>query len=114
MNGSIVLPLIGTAVGIVVAVLTGNRWLIGAAIREDTMPLREAMVSLKQTAETLTAELRDAKEQQRKGTDELHEAIEAVREVLSNHQERIAVLEVIANQTHKPAKPRARVRSSTT
>jgi len=122
MDGNVMVAMLGTACAIVAAVLAGNRWLIGAAIRQDTAPLVVSMTKLEQTAKALTDELREAKAQQVKGTDELHEAIEAVRQVLEKHQEhisdsreRIAVLEVIANQTHTPKSKRApRARTSTT
>lgn len=99
--------IVGTGLTVGGMVLAGGRWVVGAVIREDTQALREAMVGLKQTAETLTGELREAKAQAQRGTDELHEAIEAVRAVLSNHQERIAVLETIANQGKRSARMRA-------
>ena len=37
--------------------------------------------------------MRDAKAEQKEGRDELHDAVEAIRSVLANHETRITVLE---------------------
>jgi len=101
MDVQIVAAIVGTGLTVGGAVAVSGRWVVGAVIREDTQNLRDAMLALTKTAETLTGELKAAKELQAKGTDELHNAIKAVRDVLANHQERIAVLE---SKTSSPSR----------
>jgi gas vesicle protein len=107
----VLVTILGTGFTVGATVAVAGRWVVGAVIREDTQPLREAMVSLKHTADNLATAMSDAKVAQQKGADELHEAIDAVRAVLSNHQERIAVLETIANQQALAAKRAPRIRA---
>ena len=88
-----VLLVLGTGVTVGATIAVAGRWVVSALIREDVQPLRETMLSLKQTVESLVNEMRDAKAEQKEGRDELHDAVEAIRAVLANHETRITVLE---------------------
>jgi hypothetical protein len=84
---------IGLMLGVAGSTLAGARWALRMSIREDMQPLRDAILALTQTAKQLTNDLRDAKAEQREGRDELHEAVDAIRAVLNNHETRLTVLE---------------------
>jgi uncharacterized coiled-coil DUF342 family protein len=95
--------ILGTAVTVAGAMAAAGRWALSMSIREDMQPLREAILGLKQTADQLSKELREAKVEQKEGRDELHDAVQAIRDVLANHDKRITVLE-------SSPKPPARIR----
>ena len=92
---------LGTGVSVGVTIAMMGRWVVSALIREDVQPLRETMLSLKQTVESLVTEMRDAKAEQKEGRDELHDAVEAIRSVLANHETRITLLEGPATPPRK-------------
>ena len=104
---SVVLVL-GTGLTVGATIAAVGRWVVSALIREDIQPLRETMLSLRQTVEQLVNEMRDAKDEQKEGRDELHDAVEAIRAVLANHETRITVLE-----RDNPPSPAMRVRRKT-
>lgn len=85
--------IVSTALTLAGALALAMRWALGMAMRQEMQPLREAMIGLKQTAEVLAGQIAEAKQAQREGSDELHEAVEAIRAVLNSHETRITVLE---------------------
>jgi hypothetical protein len=105
MTADTVATIIGTGLTVGGAVVVAGRWALGMAMRAEMQPLREAMLGLKQTAEVLANQIAEAKQAQREGSDELHEAVEAIRAVLNSHETRITVLE-----RDNPPSPAMRVR----
>jgi predicted nucleic acid-binding Zn-ribbon protein len=99
--------ILGTGISVGGTMAVAMRWALGMAMRAEMQPLREAMLGLKQTAETLRDQIAEAKQAQREGSDELHEAVEAIRAVLNNHETRITVLETT---TPEPRSASLRVR----
>jgi uncharacterized coiled-coil DUF342 family protein len=93
VNAPELFTILGTAVAVAGAMAAAGRWVLAMSIREDMQPLREAILGLKQTADQLSKELREAKAEQKEGRDELHDAVQAIRDVLANHDKRITVLE---------------------
>lgn len=72
-------------------------------LHEEMRPLREAILGLQSTAQQLAREISEGKQAQRESRTELHDAVEAIRDVLRKHEERfgsqdtrIAVLESTA------------------
>jgi hypothetical protein len=101
MTGETVALVLGTGATVGATIAVAGRWVVSVLIREDVQPLRETMLSLRQTVESLVTEMRDAKAEQKEGRDELHDAVEAIRSVLANHETRITVLEGPAPQARK-------------
>lgn len=82
---------VGLSIGGVL--VTGGRWVLRQIIREDIQPLRDVLRDLTVTSQQLAREMQQAKADQREGRDELHDAVEAIREILNNHDRRIERLE---------------------
>ncbi len=87
------LLVVTTVLSVAGAFAVFGRWVFGAVIREDVQPLRETMIRLEQTVSGLVSTLKEQREQEREGRDELHDAVEAIRGILSNHETRISVIE---------------------
>lgn len=101
---AVVLTVCGAVGGIMLAL--GKSALIGVIstqlkpLHQEMQPLRDAILGLKATAELLAREIADGKAAQRESRNELHDAVEAIRDVLRKHEERfgahdtrIAILE---------------------
>ena len=108
MNAETLATIVGTGLTFGGSGALAMRWAFGMAMRAEMQPLREAMLGLKQTAEVLANQIAEAKQAQREGSDELHEAVEAIRAVLNSHETRITVLE-----RDTPPSPAMRVRRKT-
>lgn len=89
-----VVAIVLTAIGMIAG---ASYWAILSAMRNEMSPLRETMVGLQKTAESLTRELAEAKLAQQSSRTELHDAVDAIRGMLANHETRITVLE----RTHR-------------
>jgi len=105
MTADTVATIIGTGLTVGGAVVVAGRWALGMAMRAEMQPLREAMLGLSQTAKQLAIEIAEAKAAQRESRTELHDAVDAIRDMLANHETRITVLE-----RDNPPSPAMRVR----
>lgn len=97
----------GLAFTVAGGALAVGRFVLGAVIREDMSPLRDAVLELKKTTEALAKALDRAERDHISDRAEMKEAIEAIREVLQEHANRLTILETGANVTARVVrKPR--------
>jgi hypothetical protein len=106
--------ILATAVAVAGAMAAAGRWVLGAVIREDVAPLQTTMAVLGERVATLTSVLAQSdvtrqkdREAVERSTAEMHDAVQAIRDVLSDHETRLIVLERPPDA--KPA-PRAKIR----
>lgn len=97
----------GTAATVGAAVAASGRWVVRAIFREDVEPLRDTMMALKHTVETLVEEMRESRDVQRSDRNDMHEAVEKLTTIVQDHESRVRVLE--SQQTPKKPAPRSRV-----
>ena len=93
MSGELIagtIAIVLTAIGMIAG---ASYWAILSAMRNEMSPLRETMIALQETAKQLTRELAEAKLAQATSRTELHDAVDAIRELLANHETRISVIE---------------------
>lgn len=76
-----------------VAAIALGLWAIKAFLNEHIAPLTKGMENLSSTVDRLTQEMREQKADTKEDRNEMHNAVEAIRAMLSNHNTRISILE---------------------